>query len=511
MKWQTFLKEEGRTIVMTTEERKVRDFGLIFYLWFLVVLAAYAFGVYAIYDFIISGQGAIDWIVGKAQGLNLSELESYVIANPTIKNWIFGGIAILFVLGIIIAFIEVWFMSYFGAEIVTGTIFGMPLLLIGAGVFSLIWFDQKWIGAAMLVPAAFLIVIVLLVARRVVLGAKIFETSCEAVNENKRTLLPILFFAIMSIITFALGTSASVWVGLNIGNILSESSKWVQMLVFFVVIYVFLAIYWTTLYFTDAINICIYKRWNNYKDASIRIAIREIWKIKGSIVLFGMFMAFFDWLIKIVQYFAAKKIKETSRFFKFWSIAKKVLYVIFFIFIILLRWLFKILKFLNYYTLTIIVVEKQGFIKSIVRSSDLALDSGADIIIGKTGVGIAKGLFSAMTLSIFAVGGFFAGYYWLGLEITGSLTDVAMFGVAVAILFFFFGYLPMTAILRPISTAYKTILFYYITDPFRGKPGRRTRLSKDIQESVTKVRERVMETYDKEDRPTWTKPEESVS
>ena len=117
MKWQTFLKEEGRTIVMTTEERKVRDFGLIFYLWFLVVLAAYAFGVYAIYDLIISGQGAIDWIVGKAQGLNLSELESYVIANPIIKNWIFGGIAILFVLGIIIAFIEVWFMSYFASRI----------------------------------------------------------------------------------------------------------------------------------------------------------------------------------------------------------------------------------------------------------------------------------------------------------------------------------------------------------------------------------------------------------
>ena len=494
---------------MITEERKVRDFGLIFYLWSLIVIAAYAFGVYAIYDLVKENQGVIDWIAGKAEGLSLSELTSYTI-DDTIKYWIIGGIAILFVVGLVIAFLEVWLMSYFGAELVIGTIFGIPLLLIGGGVTSLILLDHIWIGAAMLAPAALLLVIVILVARRVILGAKIFETSCEAVNENKRTLLPILFFAFVSIITFVLGTAASVWTGYNIGNILTDQNQWVQMLVFFVVIYVFLTIYWTTLYFTDAINICMFKRWNNYKDASIRIAIKEIWKVKGSIVLFGMFMSFFDWIIKIVQYFAAKKIKETSKFFKFWKIAKKVLYVIFFIFIIILKWLYKILKFLNYYTLTIIVVEKEGFAKSIFRSSDLALDSGADIIIGKTGVGIAKGLFTLMTFAIFAVGGFFVGYYWLGIEIGSSVTSIAMFGVAIAILFFFFGYLPMTAILRPISTAYKTILFYYITDPFRGHPGRRTRLSKDIQEDISKVREKVMETYDKEERPTWSKPEEAT-
>jgi len=258
------------------------------------------------------------------------------------------------------------------------------------------------------------------------------------------------------------------------------------------------------LYFTDAINICIFKRWNNYKDASIRKAFREIMKVKGSIVLFGTFMAFFHWIVVIVQYFAAKKIKETSKFYKAWNITKKILTVIFFIFVILIKWLYKILKFLNYYTLTIIVVEKQGFIRSIARSSELALDSGADIIIEKTGVNIAKGLFIFMTFSIFTIGGFFIGYYWLGYQILGSVTNIAIFSIAVSIMFFFFGYLPMTAVLRPISTAYKTILFFYLTDPFRGKSGRRTQLSEDIQRDITRVKERVLEDYDKESRESWT-------
>ncbi|MHA1317341.1 MAG: hypothetical protein ACTSQ6_07450 [Candidatus Heimdallarchaeaceae archaeon] len=411
-------------------KEKVRDFGLIFYIWFLVALGALAFGVFAIYDLYQSNQGIIDWIIGKLQGLSISDLSGYTVDSAT-KYWVLGTIGALFLFGIILAYIEVWFMSYLGAEIVIGTIFGVPLLLLGGGIYSVIYIDPMWIGLVILAPTAFLIVIV----------------------------------ALFSIVLFILGSAASVWTAFNISDILTDKSSWVQTLVFFLVIYVYLNIYWTMLYFTDAINICIFKRWNNYKDASIRKAFREIMKVKGSIVLFGTFMAFFHWLIK---------------------------------------WLYKILKFLNYYTLTIIVVEKQGFIRSIARSSELALDSGADIIIEKTGVNIAKGLFIFMTFSIFTIGGFFIGYYWLGYQILGSVTNIAIFSIAVSIMFFFFGYLPMTAVLRPISTAYKTILFFYLTDPFRGKSGRRTQLSEDIQRDITRVKERVLEDYDKESRESWT-------
>ncbi|MCG3222042.1 MAG: hypothetical protein H7641_11750, partial [Candidatus Heimdallarchaeota archaeon] len=275
-------------------------------------------------------------------------------------------------------------------------------------------------------------------------------------------------------------------------------------------------IHWTMLYFSDAINICIFKRWNNYKDASIKIAIKEIWKVKGSIVLFGMFMAFFDAIIKTVQYFVKKKFWGKWKQIKAVKITLKVLYVIFFLFILLLKVLWKVLKFLNYYTLTIIVVEKQGFVKSMIRSADLTVDSAADIIIGKAGVNIAKGLFTVMTFGVFSTGGFFLGYYWLadlfGIG-TGEIHGISytvMFSLAVAAVFFLFGYLPTTAILRPISTAYKTILFFHITDSFRGHPGRRTRISKDIQNKLSKITEEVMETYDKEERPTWEKKVEDT-
>ncbi|MHA1199667.1 MAG: hypothetical protein ACTSQF_10105, partial [Candidatus Heimdallarchaeaceae archaeon] len=257
--------------------------------------------------------------------------------------------------------------------------------------------------------------------------------------------------------------------------------------------------------------------WNNYKESSIKYAMKDIWKIKGSIVIFGMFMAFFDALIKTIRFFANRKFFKKWNQNKVWTTTMKVLKIIFFIFIIILKGLFKILKFLNYYTLTIIVVEKQGFVKSMIRSADLSLDSAADVIIGKTGVNIAKGLFTIMTFGVFSAGGFFLSYYWLagwiGIPV-GSYAGLSFniwFSLAVAATFFFFGYLPTTAILRPISTAYKTILFFYIADPFRGHTGRRTRLteSKDIIEKLDKVKTEVMADYDKEDRPTWNKPEEA--
>lgn len=486
------------------EEKRVRDFGLFFYLWSLLALAALALGVYAIIDFARNDVGFIEYAIAWIQDTDIEI--SAVPDLGSIKYWIIGGVAALFLIGILLAYLEIWIMSFIGAEFVSSVVFGVPLAILAGGIYCIIKLEPIWIGIGIVALATLLIVIILLVSRRIVLGAKIFESSCEAVNDNKRTLIPILIFAIASIITFTLGAAASIWLVFSMESLpwLSDQETWAQWLVFFAVIYVYLAIYWTTMYFTDAINVCIFKRWNNYKESSIRYAMKDVWKVKGSIVMFGMFMAFFDWIVKIVQYFGAKKIKETSKFFKAFTIMKKVLYWVFIIFVLLFKWLFKIIKFLNYYTLTIIVVEKQGFIRSIARSSDLALDSGADIIIGKTGVNIAKGLFSVMTFAIFATAGFFVGRYWFGISFSSDVGELALFGAAVAVFFFIFGYLPMTALLKPLNTAYQTILFFYITDPFRGKLGRRTRLSADIQESISKVRENVMETYDKEERTSWS-------
>ncbi|MHA1204914.1 MAG: hypothetical protein ACTSSL_08215 [Candidatus Heimdallarchaeaceae archaeon] len=141
-------------------KEKVRDFGLIFYIWFLVALGALAFGVFAIYDLYQSNQGIIDWIIGKLQGLSISDLSGYTVDSAT-KYWVLGTIGALFLFGIILAYIEVWFMSYLGAEIVIGTIFGVPLLLLGGGIYSVIYIDPMWIGLVILAPTAFLIVIVI--------------------------------------------------------------------------------------------------------------------------------------------------------------------------------------------------------------------------------------------------------------------------------------------------------------------------------------------------------------
>ena len=318
------------------------------------------------------------------------------------------------------------------------------------------------------------------------------------------------FSAVFSAITAVAGAAAAIYTGAHLDS-LPVSSKWLQYLVFFLIIYVYMTIYWTMIYFTDAINICIFKRWNNYKKASVTIAFKEIWKVKGSIVLFGMLMAFFNWLVFIVEYFAHKKLKETSKFYKVWKWTKLVFTVIFFFIVLPFKLLLRIIKFLNYYTLTLIVVEKKGFIQSVARSSSLAVDSAADIIIGKIGVNIAKGLFTFMTFVLFGAGGFFLGYYVLAdyFGITGTWYPI-LFSLIVSVVFFFFGYWPTTALLRPITTAYRTILFFYIVDPLRGYADRQTRIaaSKDIAKSISRVSEKVLETYDKSEREKYGEKKE---
>ncbi|MCE7747736.1 MAG: hypothetical protein GPJ51_05025 [Candidatus Heimdallarchaeota archaeon] len=495
---------------MTTEERKVRDFGLIFYFWFLLVIAAYAFGFYAIYQLVVKNTDLVQWVLEKFNSVT-TVLGDYLW-------WVVGVAGALFVIGIVFAYLQVWLMSYIGAEIVNTVIFGIPLVLTGAGIYSFIAFSEVWIGIVLIAPAAILLIIALLVGKRVILGSKIFEMSNEAVNDEKSSLTPVFFFALMSLITILTGIAAAVFTSANIDQWLTGTTagKWVEYVIFFILIYVYLAIHYTMLHFSDAINICIFKRWNNYKDSSLKIAIREIWKVKGSIVLFGMFIAFFDAIIKTIQFFANRNFFKKWKKNKVWTRTMLVLRIIFFIFIIILKGLFKILKFLNYYTLTIIVVEKRGFIRSVARSADLSLDSAADIIIGKTGVNIAKGLFTLLTIGFFSSGGFFLGYYWLADQLSIPDTEFALgisykivFSLAIGALFFLFGYLPTSAILRPISTAYKTILFFHIADPFRGNPGRRSRISKDIQKNIDGIQAEVMETYDKEERPTWEKPQEA--
>lgn len=498
---------------MKSDDFKVRDFGLMFYIWLLLLIGAYGLGIYGIYDTYSSNET----ISG-----NLLNLLNIVTTIPS--NYILYVLIIvlgLFLLGIIVSLIEVWIMSYIGAEFISTIIFGGTIALIGAGVYVTFVMKQMLVGIILLSLSVFVGTIVLLLGRKIVLGAKIFEMSCEAVNENKISLIPVLFFSFVSAVNFILGLAGSLYTAVELPK--TDLNQWQQYLIFFGLFYVYIMLYWTMLYFSDAINICIFKRWNNYKDSSLRVAIKEVFKVKGSIVMFGMFMAFFDWIIKVIHYFMEKKIREGTKFYKVWSVIKKVLTVIFFLIIVLFRWLFRIIKFLNYYTLAIIVVDKQGFFYSIRKSVELSTTSAADIIIGKIGVGIAKGMFSFISFAFFATTGYLLGYHYIGPEFGIAVSGTASgifgfnmltgFSLLLAGIFIAFGYFPSTAILRPISTAYKTILYFYITDPYRGNPGRRNRIddSEDIKQSLSRVKENVLKDYDEKSRPTWSKKSKEKS
>ena len=119
-----------------------------------------------------------------------------------------------------------------------------------------------------------------------------------------------------------------------------------------------------------------------------------------------------------------------------------------------------IFRFITYFTLPAIIIEKRGLKDSIVRSAKTTWKYMVDVYIRETGVSTTFSFFGGLLSLGYLVIGFVFGF------LLGPLVafDSLILGIIFAIVFLIFAAIPSYFIFRPLNTAYTTFMFCYALD-----------------------------------------------
>ena len=88
---------------------------------------------------------------------------------------------------ILISIIQIYLLSYIGAELVVAIVFGIPAIMI---VFGLLFLNSG--GTFLLIIGGVIGLIAYFFRRQLIFGAKFFEFSTEVVTQNFQTLIPMI-------------------------------------------------------------------------------------------------------------------------------------------------------------------------------------------------------------------------------------------------------------------------------------------------------------------------------
>ncbi len=372
---------------------------------------------------------------------------------------------------VIFALFEMFLLTRLAAEIVVIVIFGSPIVLTVLG--ALVLTQTTGVGLIIMVIGLIFLLIVFFFRKRIIFGAKLFEFAAEAAWANKRTLIPNLFYALITTLMVFL------WMGfMNLSYTLSEmfynqglaeDPQSVAGILVSIGSFLYLFFTYALLFFSDGTQIIIFHKWlNNEADISLSSALHDVWMVRGTIALFAFALAVLRRLENALERF----LRRTP-------------------FVGVVRFFFGIIRFLNYYTLPIIVIEKRGLEYSVKKSVRTVGKSFIEIFAGAVGISIANMLFRFITFVIFGVVGFFLGTTFISQEFGlgfGFGQDSFFFervivGLISAFIFVVFGFLPLNIILNPITVAYKTVMLNVAAAYMEGRGSSdlsKTRLPPDL-------------------------------
>ncbi len=427
--------------------------------------------------------GIIGWLLIFGNNAAFFEVLFQILLNNSNFFVEHGPFLTALLVGLILASIafalfEMFLLTRLAAEIVVVVIFGFPALMVALG--GLILTQATIPGITILGIGGVILVIVLYFRKRIIFGAKLFEFSAEAAWENKNTLLPNIIYA------FVMTIMAFLWLGfMNFSYTISETlynqglSEDPQTLagpLITVGSFLYLFFTYAFLFFSDGTQIIVFHRWlNKEPDISLSSALSDVWKVRGTIALFA---------------FALTVLRRLENLLERWLARTP--------FAGITRFLFGLIRFLNYYTLPIIVIEKKGLEDSVKKSVRTVGKSFVEVFTGGVGISIANALFRFMTFIVFAVIGFLMGttivsaQFDLGFGFTSDalLTTRIIIGIITAFIFVVFGFMPLNIILNPISVAYKTVMLNVASAYMEGNGAsslNKTRLPTDLIQRAEEI------------------------
>ncbi|MFW9831417.1 MAG: hypothetical protein ACFFD8_06550, partial [Candidatus Thorarchaeota archaeon] len=281
-------------------------------------------------------------------------------------------------------------------------------------------------------------------------AGKLVEFTAQLLLEEKEMFIVPLVTAVFSLLTgiLMMATYGAMYTWLPSIGIPTDS--WIFFLLSILMQIPYLFVYFAVFYIFDGINISIAHTWYREEDPILRGGVREVRQVLGTIIQFAA--------LRTAVSVGQSAIRQgTAR-------QGGILAVIGGIFA---RIIGAIFRFINYFTLPAIIIERRRLIDSIKRSVHVTWQYLVDVYIAETGVSTVFSFFGGLLTLGFLAAGFLFGYVFaIILSVDFFLALLA--GIVFAIFFSIFASIPSYFIFRPLNTAYRTFMFAYALDEESG-------------------------------------------
>ncbi|MFX1566351.1 MAG: hypothetical protein ACFFCH_10210 [Promethearchaeota archaeon] len=281
-------------------------------------------------------------------------------------------------------------------------------------------------------------------------AGKLVEFTAQLLLEEKEMFIIPLVTAVFSLLTgiLMMATFGAMYTWLPLVGIPPES--WIFFILSILVQIPFMFVYFSVFYIFDGINISIAHTWYREKDPVLRGGAGEVRQVLGTIIQFAA--------LRTAVSVGQSAIRQGgARQGGIWALIGSIF----------ARIIGAIFRFINYFTLPAIIIEKRRLVDSIKRSVHVTWQYLVDVYIAETGVSTVFSFFGGLLSLGFLVVGFLFGYVF-AILLLGNLFFALIAGIIFAIFFTIFASVPSYFIFRPLNTAYRTFMFSYALDEESG-------------------------------------------
>ena len=475
------IKVEESNYIKPEDETNFSNRPVIIFV--LISLFLYSFGIYSIYDYILSSQGQ--------DFFNIIKNKLSLIIN--VGSQFLPFIVAFFFFFIVISFFFSWLILKILAKIgqlftIIVEIFGFLILILLGAAFAVTGGEVSIFGMKSSILGIIFSVIGLIILLGVAFGLKFFlragkfiEFSSQLVLDEKAILIAPIILGLFSLIS-GLFMLVSYWEIIQLFKpfLQNQGPNIVSLIALIVAIvfeYFFLIVYLGISYILNGMVISYASDWYRDLDPDIQSARKDIRAVLPIIFEFAFAMA----TIKTITFLFRRIIYEQTVEETNESMSSRrggkdlnrdnLFYVL--IGVILVSFLEAIWLFLNFFTLISIIQKRKNLTDSIEDSANTMWNGLLDVIIGETGFNLTMTMILVLYVFSWFGTGFAIGYFALGNDVT--------IGIIIGLIFLILSLFPYNIISMPLNTSFKTFLFCYAQDSMEGfeKP---SKLPVDLQD-----------------------------
>ncbi len=362
--------------------------------------------------------------------------------------------------------------------VVLGFVLALGVLLLmrraASGVLKVLWILQAIVNIALgviififLLPFGLLALVGLLFPfmgviqlliwfrrrRKIERAGKLVEFTASLLLQEKQMFLVPLVIAIFSIFTGILmvATYIAAYAYLPVIfptiDFASELGSWIFLGIQILMEIPYVFVYFSVFYVFDGVNVSIAHTWWRKEDPNLRGALGEVRSVAGTIIAFAG--------VTTLVAVAISAVRRSGR---------KQGGILAIVGVILARIIGMIYRFITYFTLPAIIIEKRGLKDSIVRSAKTTWKYMVDVYIAETGVKTTFSFFGGLLSLGYLVAGFAFGFILGFLFNPTDTLGLIILGIVFAVIFLIFAAIPSYFVFRPLNTAYNTFMFCYALD-----------------------------------------------